>query len=514
MKAKTFAFLVVLVLAANAAVASEYDTLRQELDTYVPRSPVRATTVGTVPVTAAVPDAFTGASERLRELAHEWERALAAEAGEAAFFVPDAGRLRALSAAGTDEREAGSALSDGFTLETLEVLTLLRNPMIATKQREARAALEVFDQAEQIDAVLRRYSTLTSAAMAGGMGLPSDFPFPSVLALKGRIVAETVRAAREELEAARRDALTMARKAYWELQYVGNAAEVTRGMIDVLENVVGSVTARYEAGETNFQDVVRVRIEREKVREELKTLSEERKNMEAEIRSLLALPSNVAIGSPARRYALRTVPVQTDLEATALLRRQELRAAGAMIGRMELMQEMVRTMTYPRFDLGLFTPRPGLGSPVAAEVGMAEGSAGSDAMAADSPRPGAPARAFFAGDEAYLRELRQRIAALRSEREAIRAETLLGVRNAWFALDRARRDEALYSDRVLTLSESAIEASLRGYTAGRVMFSDLLESYTGWLEASLARERARADLGIARARLLAAVGTSNIEETK
>jgi hypothetical protein len=43
------------------------------------------------------------------------------------------------------------------------------------------------------------------------------------------------------------------------------------------------------------------------------------------------------------------------------------------------------------------------------------------------------------------------------------------------------------------------------------MFSDLLESYTGWLEAGLARERARADLGIARAGLEAAVGTAGIE---
>ena len=41
------------------------------------------------------------------------------------------------------------------------------------------------------------------------------------------------------------------------------------------------------------------------------------------------------------------------------------------------------------------------------------------------------------------RDIGRGIEALKSEREAVRAETLVGVRNAWFASDRARRDEAL-----------------------------------------------------------------------
>jgi len=177
-------------------------------------------------------DAFTAASERLRQLALEWAQALARGPGETAFLMPGTDRLRALVAAGTDEEAAGQALAEGFSLETLEILALLRNPMIATKERDARAALEVFDQIEQIDVVLRRYASLTDAAMSGpgSMAQTPDFPFPAVLALKGRIGAEAVRAATEEPVAAKRDALTMARKASWELLYVGSATEVTRGL--------------------------------------------------------------------------------------------------------------------------------------------------------------------------------------------------------------------------------------------------------------------------------------------
>lgn len=518
MKSRMPILLAVLLAAADAAGASEYEALRREIDDYAPPVLVRpappAADQGAAGAPGAGDEAFAAARQRLMQLAEEWRKTLASGESDAAFLRPAADRLRALAPAREDEHAAAAALADGFSLEALETLALLRSPMVATKEREAAAALEVFDQAEQIDVVLRRYASMTGAVMGGAAGMerPADFPFPSVLALKGRIVGEQVRTAREELEAARRDAITMARKAYWELLYNGSAVEVTRGMVGLLESLGDSVTARYEAGETSFQDVVRVRIEREKAREELRTLAEERATMEAEIRGLLALPAEVRVGAPASRVPPADVPEEGPLANLALARRQEVRAADAMVTRMELMLEMAETMTYPGFALGVTASRPPL-------VATASGGESMDAAPGDpsgmgQAAPAAPARPFLAGDDAYVRELRARIAALQREREAARAAAVVGVRGAWFALDRARREEALYGERVLALSQAAIEASLRGYTAGRVMFSDLLESYTGWLEANLARERARADLGVARAELEAAVGTSMITEQR
>jgi len=173
---------------------------------------------------------------------------------------------------------------------------------------------------------------------------------------------------------------------------------------------------------------------------------------------------------------------------------------------------MVETMTYPGFDLGLSSTTRGVIAPPAGSAGMG-GSTGGVGQAADAAAK-SPNRPFFAADEAYVREIRQRIAALKSERVAVRAETLVGVRTAWFAADRARREEALYAAKVVGLFQSALESSLQGYAAGSVGFSDLLESYTGWLEANLAHQRARVDIGITRAGLEAAVGVANLEGTE
>lgn len=512
MKQRFAIVLAALTLAVQPACASKYQSLKGEMDSFAP-APLYRGPAGepTAVVIAAAPTAgsaeFATAAQRLRDLAALGEQAIGRQEEETSFIVPAAALTQALAGAAADPDDAGRALGDGFSLETLEILTLLRSPMVKAKEAETRATLAVFGQVEQIDAVLRRYASLTATSMTGGgMGAAPDFPFPAILALKGRIVGEEVRAARERLEAARRDAVAAARRAYWELVYVGQAAETTTRMIDLLENLDRSVASRYESGKTSFQDLVRIRIEREKAREELKTLAEERANRAADIRGLLALPPRIAVGMPAFHEDRAALPAQEKLETLALARRQEVRAADAMVDRMELMLEMVETMTFPGFDLGL-TPAPrGVIAPSAGGPAMGE-AAGSAVQTAAAQ---APSRPFLAADAAYVGEIRQRIAALKSEREAVRAETLVGVRTAWFAADRARREEALYAAKVLGLSQSALESSLQGYATGSVGFSDLLESYTGWLEANLARQRARAEIGIGRAGLEAAVGVANL----
>lgn len=526
--------------APSASAAQPgYRDLRRELEAYEPPALYRpqpgAPAASGAPAAPSPSEAeFQGEVARLRELRRSWEQTLDGAGTEPVFCAPEAARLAELRPAATDALAAERALADGFTLETLEALTWLRSPSVQAKEREVRAALEGYSQVENLDTILRRYTAFTASLMAGvGSAERPDapavqFPFPGVLALKGEIVTQDAQAAREEWEAARRDAVTSARKTYWELLYVRNAKEITARMVDLLDNLKGAASARYAAGETSFQDVIRIGIEREKAREELKTLAEEQKNMEAEVREALSLPPTVAVGAPAPREPSRESPKPDDLYAVAQEKRQELRAMRAMIGRMERMLEMAETMIYPGFSLGLslyerdevsrvggggaMEDGAGQGGRSAAGPTDGAGAAGGSFPTATTASMGAglPKMPWYGKDDAYLRETRQRIAALKKDLEMTEASTALGVRQAWFRLDKALREEALFGDRIVSLSQAALEASTRGYSAGRVMFSDLIESYTGWLEASLGLERARADAGVGRAELEAAVGTTEL----
>lgn len=125
---------------------------------------------------------------------------------------------------------------------------------------------------------------------------------------------------------------------------------------------------------------------------------------------------------------------------------------------------------------------------------------------------GLPKTPWFGTEDAYLRETRQKLRALREDLKKAETATNTMVRNAWFMLDRARRETALYRDEVVKLSRSALDVSTRGYESGNVSFADVIDSYTIWLKANLTLERNRSDLGIAWAELERVTGTQLNDE--
>ena len=65
------------------------------------------------------------------------------------------------------------------------------------------------------------------------------------------------------LRKARRDAVTDARRAFWNLVYAHRAHVITAEMVDLLEHLDGVAGTQYESGKTSYQDVVKIRIQRE-----------------------------------------------------------------------------------------------------------------------------------------------------------------------------------------------------------------------------------------------------------
>ena len=503
------------IVAGGSALAG-YSELSKEVRDYQPPALYRAQSAPVPVQTGApsAPDDFDLQILKLRELKGRWEKALSEPANEENFLVPDPSRIERLKDAANDNAAAEKILADGFVLRDLETLAVLRNPGVASKERDLRAALEGYSQVENLDTILRRYSAFTASLMTGigPMDSPdamirSRFPFPGVLALKGEIVTQEARAARENLEAARRNAVTSVRKTYFELIYVRGARDTTGLMLDLLDNLKSTASSRYQAGMTSFQDVLKIGIEREKMREELRTLDEEKKNMESMIREALALPPSVRIGLPSVDNVAVTVPAIEDLQAQSLDKRQELRAMRAMIGKMERMLAMQETMIHPGLSLNLSQYERDEVSRVGAG-GMGGEKENFPTTTVASVGEGLPKTPMYGSQEAYLRELRQRIEGLKNDLRMEEASTLLGVRTAWFALDKAKREASLYGDRVITLSRSALETSTQGYSAGKVMFADVIESYRGWLESNLALARSHADVGVAWAQLESAVGKS------
>ena len=446
---------------------------------------------------------FAAEKKRIEEIKSRWEASLKFPGDEPLFLRPEPELLKSLKPAQTDSAVTAEALKGEYSLKVLETLALLRNPGIKAAENRLRGAVEAFTQIAALDEILREYTAFTEGLMVGvGPMKGKDpvamkFPFPGVLSLKGQVVNQEVRVQRENLEAERRNAVTAIRKAYWNIVYVVKAERITAEMLELLKYLEEVANTRYEAGRTSYQDVIKVRINREILEEDLITLRERQRNLESKIREILNLSPNIKVGAPKLALPPVQVPSLLSLYNIARERRQELRRLRAMVGKMERMIEMAETMILPPYtlNLSLFEDE---------SVDMVGSSAKKEPFPVKTEAArgaGLPKMPWYGTEDAYLRETRQRLYALREELKKAEAVTNTMVRNAWFELDRDRRERFLYHDEVVQLSRSALDVSTSGYTAGTVTFADVIDSYTTWLRANLTLERTRSDSGIARADL-------------
>ena len=500
-----------LALSLTNPVCAGYRELKNEYDSYRPPAYfVDRSRPGPEPEQPVADRKFRAQQERLEEMKRGWEEALDIEGNEAGFLVPAPELVELFKPVQTDADAAADAIKESYSLEQLEILTLLRNPGVKAAKDRLRASLEAFTQVSALDEILRKYTAFTEdiqpgiGPMKGREPIEFKFPFPGVLALKGEIVQREVSAMSERLEIARRDAVTAIRKAYWELLYTTKAIGITVELLELLKHLDQVAKSRYEAGKTSYQDVIKVRIKLETLEENLKTLQEERLNWNSRIRESLNLPPDVKLGMPQFRAASVKVPRLDNLYGMAQQHRQELGFLQERISKTALMIEMAETMILPDFTLNLSLYE----DEAVNQVGSFAQQNTFPIKTKASRGAGLPKMPWYGIEDAYLRETRQKLQALKEELKKEEASTNTMVRDAWFKLDRAHREIALYDDDVVQLSESALDVSTSGYVAGDVSFADVIGSYDTWLRANLALARKQSDCGIAWARLEQVVGTT------
>ncbi len=512
-----FTFILTAFLLTTTSMAqADYEALLHQFDTYQPPT-VLPSLMTAMPVSSVTPinpadSEFEDQVTSLRQKQKAWQQALTEPKADTVFYTPDSALLANLQTTAKNPDAAAKALTTAFTLETLEILVLLRSPAIQSKENQVKATLEGYSQVENLDTSLRQYAILTKSLMTGVGGMtkpdtiPLKFPFPGLLALKGEIVDQEAQAAREELEAMKRDTLTTARKVFAELLYARKAQETTQSLLQLLDSLQETVSARYQAGTTSFSDVTAIGSERERIKDELTTLVEEYGNSEALLRATLSLPSNVSIGAPVQRE-LKPTKIRLDvLYSLALERRQELRGQQAMIGRTERMLEMAETMIYPSFSQALSLFDNNEVSKIDGKDRMARTKESFPVTFSAANGTGSPKIPWFGLNDAYLRQTKQRLMALKKDLETTKATTILDVRLAWFRLDRAKRLRALYQEKLIPLTQANLDASQQRYAAGQDSFEKLVQSTSSWLTAKLTLARANSDLLATAAELDAAVG--------
>jgi cobalt-zinc-cadmium efflux system outer membrane protein len=499
-----------LLCASNPAYAG-YRDLKDQYDSYQPPLYFEDQFRSAPKTIKSISDKeFIKEIKKLELMKSDWEKVMIVGEGKKVFFRPDPLLLKSLKEADRDTGIVLEILKRPYSLEELEIIALMRNPGIKAKENSYRGSLEAFSQVAALDEILRKYTAFTEdlmlgvGPMKGKEPMKMKFPFPGILSLKSQIVNMQIVAERESLEAARRDAVTQIRTTYWNLIYAIHAKQIIADTLELLRHLESVANTRYESGKTSYQDVIKIRIKRETLEQDLITQEERQRNVESKIREILNLTPEVKIGVPIIIRAPDKVPQLKHLYDIAQEKRQEIQRFKALIHKTDLMIEMSETMILPSYTLNF--------SVYEDEAVKMVGTVSKKEPFADKVQAtrgaGLPKMPWYGTEDAYLREARQKLLALREELKKTEAETNTMVRDAWFKLDRANRETILYKTDVVELSSSALDVSTRSYESGKLSFADVIDSYTIWLHSKLMLERNRSDLGIAWARLEQVIGVS------
>ena len=384
-------------------------------------------------------------------------------------------------------------------------LALDRNPSVLAARRDVAAIRETIPQVTSLEdpmltdtfrPIAGHNPQTASGRMPNSLTLSQDVPWPTKLNVRGEVAEQEAKMAMQRLAAEELTVAEQVRLAYYDLYFYQQAVEITRENEAVLETLAGLAEIRYRTGGSQ-QDVLGVQIEQDRLRDQLIEYETRLKQTQADLAALMHC-SPEAEPLVAKTLDLPPVPETLDpLVELAARCRPELRERLHAISRDQRERELARLEYYPDMTVGtgwhLITESDAI-SPMANgkdNFGFTLGV--SLPIYRDRLRAG-------------VREAEHRVVESARRYDAALDETFRKIRRLVLAADAAKRQLALYRDRIVPRTEQALEVSIADYPAGRTDIQQVINNYTELLAFRIQIAGFERDLGQALASLDRVVG--------
>lgn len=131
-----------------------------------------------------------------------------------------------------------------------------------------------------------------------GVSFSQEIPFPGKLSLKGDIAKKESDKEFQMFEGVRLGVLARAKRAFFDLYYAYEAAEVLGENKSSLEKLARVAQARYESGEGTQADVLKAELEVSIVDGQLRALEQQRLSSSAQLNSIMNRTAEMAVPRP------------------------------------------------------------------------------------------------------------------------------------------------------------------------------------------------------------------------
>ena len=293
-----------------------------------------------------------------------------------------------------------------------------------------------------------------------------------------------------EAEAMAREVVWMVKEAAYELQAVQKALLITRSEDDLLSRMAKVAEVRYAAGEVAQADAVKAQTEITMLKQKRLELEGREKTIRAKLAFLMNIDADQAPATIIAPLPDRPLPDPVALVKSALVKRAEIKGAQLKVDRSELQRKLMTRESPPDYKVGLeYRAIERQDDMVMFMVGV------------DLPL-------WRGKTRAAIRESGMMASASEAERTATERQVAFDVQSACYQMATARRTVELYQKELIPQAAVRLQSSEAGYRAGKVDFSDWLESQRFGLTVRIMAVMAEGELGSGWAALERAVGGS------
>lgn len=307
--------------------------------------------------------------------------------------------------------------------------------------------------------------------------LMQDVPWFGKRDLKREIAELEVKGAQNRAEGTWNEIAARIKTTYAQSYYLAANEALLREILELIARLEKIAQARYAAGLSAQQDVIRAQVEQTAMRNELIAVASERHHLHARMNALLGRPAVAPLSVPAQ---LRPLPDAAKLDMTALEQRARaknpsLYAEESRVQAAEKGRELTYRNRYPDFTFGVI-PNQMQNSIKQWDV----------LVELNIPLQQSSRRA-------QEQEAVAMVAAAQARRDATTNQVLAELAENLVALVAARRTELLVADSLLPQAELTFKAALAGYETGKVDFATLLDAQRQIRQARINNIQAQAE---------------------
>lgn len=360
-------------------------------------------------------------------------------------------------------------------------LALERNPAIRAANQRVRRLAQRIPQAESLDDPVVRVAPFGEMAQtaAGEVGLMTSvsqtLPFPGKLEARGRIAAQEVAGAAQELQRIRLAVVSDTRLAFWSYYDAARAIEVTERSRELLTQIRDVAESKLKTGTVTQQDVLRASLELSNLDNELIAYGQRLTTAQAALNRLIDRPIDAALPVPEARDLEQITFSLAELLAEAGRANPGLRGIRHRIEGFRERLSLAKLNRWPDLNVSFnynLVDREGL-----------SGVANGDDQWWVSFGVNLPiwTHRLDAAEAEAIRGLLEGTASLDDEQNRI----AFRVQDALARAESHQRQVVLVRDVILQQARQTVQASMSSYRAGRLEFLALVDNWRKLLDVQL-----------------------------